>query len=222
VIYCFYEIPGVKTPGAPVAMLSKDGKRTGPVPAADITTGTQPGTGTLALRVRGGFQPGVYEVELQFADSRVMASFVAAKGADAILAEPAPKDAQVTINAGVFASAVGAEGRPAKPKVAFAGVDKVFFVFQYDQAEPGSAVQVKWYGGQDIIETATREVLLPSVKGWANAWLQAPPPGLPPGKYRAAVNMSSDPHELAGAEFVVSAGQAPSPAPGSPNALPRP
>lgn len=218
VIYCFYDVPGVKVSGAPVVTLSKDGKRREPVPATDLKAGDRPGVGTLALKASGGFAPGVYEVELQFSDSRVLASFVAATGAEAILGQSPPRDAQVTIGLPVFAAGVGAEGKPLRLGTVFRGSDRVFFAFKYDQAEPGSAVQVKWYGGREPIESATREVLLPSVKGWANAWLQAPPPGLPAGQYRAAVNMSSDPHELASAQFTVV--EPKSPPPGAPNPPP--
>lgn len=220
-IYCFYDVPSVKKPGSPVVTLSRDGKKTGQVPAADIVAGSRPGVGTLTLKAQGGFQAGIYEVELQFADSRVLASFVAAQKAEAILGQATPRDAEVAISPPVFASGVGADGKPRKPQTAFGGQDKVFFVFQFDQAEPGSAVQVKWYGGQERIESATHEVLLPSVKGWAHAWLQAPAPGLPPGRYRAAINMSSDPHELASAEFTITPNQSASPPSGAPNSPPR-
>ena len=210
VVYGFYEVPGVTEAGAPKSRWIKNGVIQGEIPASDITLGRNPGSGMIALRApAGGFAPAVYEVELTFTGGKVTGSFVATWGAEAIVNQPAPKDAEVLVSNAAFAAGVGPDGKPKQPKQSFYGTDRIYFVFQYGQAEPGSAVQVKWYGGQEAIESAQREVLLPSVSGWGQAWLQAPPPGLPPGPYRAAVNMSGDTREIASGTFTVTEGATP-------------
>lgn len=213
-IYAFYELPGVKSRAVPTVRLSKDGRSVGVVPASQIALGTKVGTGTVTLRnSSGGFPPGLYELELAFPQAKVTGSFVIAAAAEAIAAQPAPKDAEVAIADTGFASSVAADGKANKPQKAFWGSQRVYFTFHYAQAEPGSTVQIKWFGGQQQIDSATSEVLLPSVEGWANAWLQAPYPGLPAGDYHATVNMSSDTKVLASADFSVMAGTPPTAAP---------
>jgi hypothetical protein len=210
VVYAFYELPDVRTAGLPKAQWSKNGVIKGQIPAASITPAAEPGSGMIALRApEGAFAPGVYEVEVAFEGSKVAGSFVTAWAAEAIIGQPAPRDAEVVIKDACFATAVGTDGKPQPPRKTFYGTDRIYFVFRYGQAEPGSTVQVKWYGANEAIESAEREVLLPSVAGWAHAWLQAPMPGLPPGQYRAAVCMSSDTHELTGGSFGIAEGVAP-------------
>lgn len=216
VIYAFYKIPGVKSDEVPKARWSKNGVTKGQIPATSITAGTHPGTGTIALRApTGGFGPGVYEVELELGPSKVTGSVVTAFGAEEIIAQPAPKDAEVAIPKVAFAAGVDAQGQPQHPPKTFYGTDRIYFTFRYTQAEPGSTVKVNWYGGETAIASAEREVLLPSVEGWAHAWLQAPPPGLPPGQYRATVTMSSDTRAIAAGSFTVREGAAPVPPPSS-------
>lgn len=212
VVYAFYELPGVTSATAPTMTLSRDGKSQGPVPASQAVAGSKPGTGTIALRApSGGFLPGIYELELTFPETKVTGSFVTTLAAEAIASQPAPKDAEVAISNATFAPAVTPDGKVNKPQKSFWGSQRVYLVFYYAQAEPGSTVQIKWYGGQQQIDSATSEVLLPSVSGWANGWLQAPYPGLPPGDYHATVNMSSDPKELGSADFTIVAGAPPTP-----------
>lgn len=216
-IYAFYQLPGVTERTAPAVKWSKDGKTIGALKAGDVAVGEKPGTGTLTLRPpSGAFAPGIYEVELASPESKLSGSFVTAWGAEAIAGQAAPKDAQVLIVDVTFAAAVTPEGKANKPQKSFWGSQRVYFVFHYAQAEPGSAVQIKWYGGPQQINSATSEVLLPSVEGWANGWLQAPFPGLPAGDYRATVNMSSDPKVLASGDFTIVPGAPPNPSPATP------
>ncbi|MHB8996513.1 MAG: hypothetical protein ACYC63_14810 [Armatimonadota bacterium] len=211
-IYAFYRIPGVKPGEVPKARWSKNGVTKGQIPAASITAGTHPGTGTIVLRApTGGFGPGVYEVELELGPNKVTASVVTAHGAEAIIAQPAPKDAEVVIPKVAFTAEVDAQGQPQHPRKTFYGTDRIYFAFRYTQAEPGSTVKVNWYGGETAIASAEREVLLPSVEGWAHAWLQAPPPGLPPGEYRTTVTMSADTRAIATGSFAIGEGAAPVP-----------
>ena len=211
-VYAFYRIPGATAGASARAQWSRNGVVKGQIPVASITPGNHPGEGTIAFRAPAdGFAPGVYEVEVQQGPNKVRGSFVTAVGAGAIIGQPAPKDAEVAIPKVAFADGVDAHGQPQRVRKTFYGTDRIFFAFRYTQAEPGSTVRVSWYGGQEPIKSAEREVLLPSVEGWAHAWLQAPFPGLPPGEYRATVTMSADTRAIATGSFTVTAGAAPVP-----------
>lgn len=203
-VYLFFEVPGVGQAGAPGVTWARGRETPVTVPAADVVAGSRPGSGTVALRApSGGLSPGVYEVHLAFAEKRVSASFVAAWGAEAIAGQPAPRDAEALIGEAACAAALDRAGRPVRAVKAFGSCDRITFAFHFRQAEPGSAVEVRWYGGTTCLENATHEVVLPSTEGWGSAWLQAPFPGLPAGNYRAAVNMTGDRRELASAEFTI-------------------
>lgn len=202
VIYGFYSVPGVTAVGAPTFTLFRNGKPLALHPVPEVLVAGA-GEGHFALRLAQGFTPAVYEVQLQFPETRLAASFVTAHGADAIITQQAPKDATAVINNPVIAAGVSRDGRAVGVGKRFAATQRLYLVFEYKQAEPGSTIQVRWHGEKELITSATREILLPAAQGRAHAWLQAPSPGLPPGRYRAAVNMTADPHELASAEFTV-------------------
>lgn len=214
VMYGFYDLPGVHVSGAPVVRWSRDGKPMGALPASAVAAATRRGRGTITLRApAGGFTPGIYEVEVAFAGTKFNGSFVTAWAAEVIASQPAPRDAEVVIANAVSAPAVTPDGKANKPQKAFWGSQRIYFVFHYSQAEPGSTIQIKWYGGQQQIQSATSEVLLPSVEGWANGWLQAPFPGLPAGAYHATLNMSGDAKELSRTDFTIAPGTPPVSAP---------
>lgn len=205
-VYVSYDLPGAKSAELPRVKWSRDGKPQPPVPP-DAMNPDEGGrrAGMVSLAATGGkLTPGIYEVELAFGGEKFAASFVCAWGAEAIAGQAAPSDAEAAISEMVTAAAIKPDGSPLRPQKSFPGNQRVYAVFHFAKAEPGSAVLVKWYGGEQVIPSATREVILPAAEGHANAWLEAPfTSPLPPGTYRAVVTMVADDKALATARFAV-------------------
>ena len=206
-VYLFYDFPQIPASAVPRVRWWRDGRLIGEVPAAYIQPQAGMGAaGKAVLRApKGSLGAGIYEVELTLGERRVTASFVVAWGAAQIASLPAPAESEVEISNAVIAAAVAADGSPRQPLTQVAsGSQRIYFVFRYQKAEPGTALVVAWYGGQEAITSATREITLPAAAGWANAWLEAPATSpLPPGGYRAVVTMAGDEQALGSATFAI-------------------
>lgn len=205
IIYAWYEAPGRQSAGPPQAKWTRDGKPLPAPRAAEISAEPGKNAGKILLRAPGGsLSPGVYELELKLGPSNLAASFVAAWGAEAIAAQSAPADAQVTITDLALATAVSALHQPQHPRKSFQGSDRIFAAFKFARAEPGSAIVVKWFGGPELIKSATKEIVLPGAAGSASGWLQAPLSSpLPAGEYSVSLSMAGDTALLATAAFTV-------------------
>ncbi|MEN6402724.1 MAG: hypothetical protein ABFD94_12350 [Armatimonadia bacterium] len=204
-VYAFYEAPGRRSADQPQVKWTRDGKPLPPPPAGDVRADPGGSSGKILLRPPGGkLVPGVYEVELKLGVSNLAASFVAAWGAEQIASQAAPADAQVTVSDLALATAVSAQHLAQRPQKSFDGRERIFAAFRFAQAEPGSAIVVKWYGGTEPIKAATKEIVLPSTAGTASAWLQAHPASpLPTGEYSVTVSMAGDATALATGTFSV-------------------
>lgn len=203
-VYAFYNLPELARSSMLDATWSRDGKLLGKVPPSDIQPGPQsPGRGSMTLRPPGGkLVPGIYEVEIRTERRRFRASFVVAAGAEKIVGQQAPVEAELTVSGQVTARGVGAHGEPVQAGTSFGRTDRIYFVFQYKGAEPGTGVTVQWWGGTTEIKNARREVTLSSAEGWAHAWMQADS-GLPPGTYTVTATVTGQAKELARAQFTV-------------------
>ena len=203
-VYAFYNLPETVAGGLSAATWRVDGGSSGPVPRSDIRRDlARPGRGTIILRPpKGRLLPGVYELELQTAQRSSRASFVAAMDAPAIMAQQAPADAVLFIPQHGVARGVGKNGEPLRPTSEVDGRERVYYVLRYQGAEPGMAIEVRWWTGETELKAARREVVLPSTSGWAHAWLQAEG-GLPEGAYRVSAATSGDTQELARDAFTV-------------------
>jgi hypothetical protein len=150
----------------------------------------------------GRLAPGLYELELQTTARKFRASFVAAPEAEAILAQQAPADAALVLRQHMTARGVKADGKPNGQVTTFGRVERVFYAMQYEGAEPGMAVLVRWWAGQTEIKAARKEIALPSTAGWAHAWMQADA-GLPAGTYDVTATTAGGAQELARDQFTV-------------------
>jgi len=204
VVYAFYNLAETAGGGVVAATLSVDGKRTGAVRGEDIhPDAARPGRGTVTIRAPGGrLAPGIYELELRTIRRRFRASFVAAANAAQILAQAAPAAAALALPQHGIALGVGPKGEPMRPTSRVGARQRVYYVVRYEGAEPGMAVCVRWWSGTTELPTARREVVLPSVSGWAHAWIQAAD-GLPPGAYEVTATTSGDVQPLARDRFTV-------------------
>ncbi|MCE5237040.1 hypothetical protein LLH23_00930 [bacterium] len=203
-VYAFYNLAETAGGGVVTATLSVDGKRTGAVRREDIRPdATRPGRGTVTIRApRGKLAPGIYELELKTTRRRFRASFVAAANAPQILAQAAPAEAALALPQHGIALGVGPKGEPMRPTSRVGARVRVYYVVRYEGAEPGMAVCIRWWSGRTELRTARREVVLPSVSGWAHAWMQAAD-GLPRGTYEVTATTSGDVEPLARDRFTV-------------------
>ena len=203
-VYAFYNLPDAARGGVQGAAWSMNGKRLGAIPASDLRPEAhRADRGVVTLRApTGKLQPGFYELALRGERRTFRASFAAADNAAAILSQPAPADAALSIPQHTTALGVGSSGEPLRATGKVGGKERVYYVLRYEGAEPGMAISIRWWRGTTELKAARREVVLPSTSGWANAWVQSES-GLPPGAYSVSAMTSGDPHELARDQFAV-------------------
>jgi hypothetical protein len=208
VVYAFYWFPNLPEPAAPRLQWSRDGEDLGSLPADRVNQISVAGgvRGSATLPAPGGSLPaGIYEVQITVGTRTVGGSFVAVWGADEIVTQQSPATAEMSVTQAVIAAGVKADGSPQGPlKTLRDGRQRVYLVFAFQNAEPGSAVVVKWSANGHALSGAGREVVLPAAAGWGHAWLQAQgPEGLPAAEYRATVMLAGDDRELAAATVQV-------------------
>ena len=177
-------------------------------PAVERKTSSGGTTVTAVLRLPGDrvpFTPGVGEVEFHKSGERVArGSFVVCADAAEILAQ-ADANARPTVVDSVQTSrGVAADGAPTDPADRFAPNDRVYVVFRYRLAEPGTEFRVNWYAGGAEIGRAQARIVADSPEGWGHAWLHAAGSGLPSGKYEARVTYGTSAKSLGEASFRVS------------------
>jgi len=203
-VYAFYNLPETARGGIVEANLSVDGRRAGTVPREDVRPDPgRPGRGTVTIRPpKGRFAQGVYELELTTTQRRYRASFVATANAPQILAQPAPAEASLALPQHAVALGVGPKGEPVRLTNRVGSRERIYCVVRYEGAEPGMAICIRWWSGRTELRAARREVVLPSVSGWAHAWMQAEE-GLPPGTYDVTATTSGDAQALSTDCFAV-------------------
>jgi len=206
-VHVFLNLPGWPAGGA----LNLSAKRLTP-PTATLTVTRpaaepgQPGRATAVLAApAGGLQPGLYEVTASSGGRRETATFLVVAGAAEIIGQTAPAEAEVLLSKGVIAGGVAADGKPTKSlKEIRDPAARLWLVFRYDQAEPGTSLTVRWFSNNVPLPGATRELALRGAAGWAHAWLQASP-RLPAGTLRAEVTLTGDAEVLLSVQVPVQA-----------------
>ncbi|NSW55735.1 MAG: hypothetical protein HPY44_06980 [Armatimonadetes bacterium] len=152
---------------------------------------------TAVLRLPGDrvpFTPGVGEVEFHRSGERVArGSFVVCADADAILAQADATGRPTVVDQVQTSRAVGADGSPVSPTDRFGPGDRVYVVFRYRLAVPGTEFRVNWYAGGTEIGRAQTRIVAQSAEGWGHAWLSAGGSGLPAGEYQATVTYGTSP-----------------------------
>jgi hypothetical protein len=208
VVYVFYWLPDLTTLSPPRLQWWRDGQALAPVPPEQISQRRQGGgvRGAATLPAPDGSLPaGIYEVTVTVGDREISGSFAALWGADEIIAQQPPASATMTIEQIVIAEGIQSDGSPRDPRAKLReGPRRLYLVFAFARAEPGSAVLVKWYANGQPIQGGGREVVLPTTHGWAHGWVEtSDPQGLPPAEYRATVMLAGDDHELGAAGIVI-------------------
>lgn len=206
VIYLFYRLGGGEATDTPSRVRwSRNGQPLPDVIHQDIQPDPDtPGRGTVLLRPPNrSLPPGLYEAELSVGEARLAASFQAAWGAEEILQQPVPAAAEVKLSRAAMATGVKRDGSPER-RLRTIGPDygRLYFVFRFEQAEPGIALTVKWFVAGEELVAARQEVVLPATAGWGHAWAEAQPEWLP-GEWRAVAYVSGDSEELASAVVTV-------------------
>lgn len=144
----------------------------------------------------GGFSPGLYEISCTAGAAHQSATFLVVQGAEAIIGQTAPAEAEAVLTKGCLALAVKPDGSPERPVRQIAQpAARIYLVFYYARAEPGTALTVRWSLNGQALPQASREVTLRGAEGWAHAWIQASA-GLPAGHLRASVRLTGDEEEL--------------------------
>lgn len=204
-VYMFYDLTGQPGLNPSNASWLRNGVQLGHIANSDIRPDPQnPGHGMVLLRApNGSLSPGLYEVQLTVAGERLLASFQVAWGAQEILQQPIPPAVELQVRQVTMARGVKPDGRPQSPvKTVSPDCGRLYFAFRYAQAEPGLAVTVRWFLATRELETARREVVLPSTAGWAHAWVE-PEGAWPSGTWRVAAYVSGDTQEIASATLIV-------------------
>ncbi len=202
-VYLFYDLTAASAPAQ--VRWSRNGQPLATVANEDIQPESQDASrGVAVLRPPGGsLLPGLYEAEVTAGEERLTATFQAAWGAQEILAQPAPAAAEVQVSQVAITRGIGRSGTPEQPLKTIRPTEgRLYFVFRYEQAEPGIALTVKWFLSGEELTAARREVVLPSSAGWAHAWAEVQP-AWPPGECRVVVYVSGDAAELASASATV-------------------
>ncbi|NPV46309.1 MAG: hypothetical protein HPY69_05100 [Armatimonadetes bacterium] len=204
-VYLFYDLTDQASSAPSSVSWLRNGVQLGRVANSDIRPDPgNPGHGMVLLRApNGSLPPGLYEVRLTVAGERLLASFQVAWGAQDILQQPIPPAVELQVRQVTLARGVKPDGRPHSPVEAVSpDCGRLYFVFRYEQAEPGLAVSVRWFMATQELETARREVVLPSTAGWAHAWVE-PEGDWPSGPWRVAAYVSGDTQEIASATLNV-------------------
>lgn len=155
-----------------------------------------------------GFPPGIYQVRVDGPDQlSEIGSFVVMSGLQQMLAQQTPASA-VLISPPTLASAVDGKSMPAKPlpSPVPSYTRKLFACFTYQDAAPGTMVDVRWFVGDHELHDARSQVTLPSVSGQASAWFERQGDPLPEGKWTVAVYLPGAGKPSAQTSFTVSAG----------------
>jgi hypothetical protein len=206
-VFLFYDLPD-GLPGAKASVRWwRDGRLLGSVAQGDIMPASGRGTGGRAvLRAPGGsLGPGLYEAEVAAGATRAVATCMVTWGAEQVLQQPAPVAAEMQVSDATLTSRVRPDGSPGDRLVrVMDGASRLYFVFRYRQAEPGTSVTVKWFLSGEALAGATRELGLSSDAGWAHAWVEVRP-ALPAGPCRAVAYLTGDDAQLAAAEAAVMA-----------------
>ncbi len=206
IIYAFYQFPETESPALREVRIIRNGKFWGQVSSADIRPDPQaPNQGKIVLRAPGGKWPaGIYEVQIKTVTRRLQASFVVAEGAEAIVAQPAPMEAEIKIVQMVLSRAVNERGEPQKVSTKFTSRERIYCVVRYEKAEPGMTLCFRWWAGAQELKAARQQIILPQDKGWAYAWLQAKnETGLPSGRYAVTVHSEGENQELRRVQFLI-------------------
>lgn len=206
IIYAFYQFPENESLAIKEVRIIRNGKFWGQISAADIRPDPQaPNQGKIVLRAPGGKWPaGIYEVQIHTVTRRLQASFVVAEGAEAIVAQPAPQEAEIKIVQLVLSRAVNEQGEPQKVGTKFTSRERIYCVVRYEKAEPGMTLCFRWWASTQELKAARQQVILPQERGWAYAWLQAiKETGLPSGHYAVTVHSEGASQELSRASFII-------------------
>lgn len=204
VVYMFYDLNREGSHLPTISWLC-NGRALGNVANHDLRPDPEaPGRGMVLLRApNGSLAPGLYEVQLTVGGESFLASFQAAWGAEEILQQPVPPAVELRVREATLARGVRADGRPQSPlKVVSPDCGRLYFVFRYEQAEPGIALTVRWFMAAQELAAARREVVLPSTAGWAHAWVE-PSGEWPSGEWRVVAYVSGDTQEVASATIVI-------------------
>lgn len=194
-------------PGAPITakwVWDGNGQEAPAVVRKTLQTGTR-ASATLSLPGNSvAFGPGVGEVEFYRSGERVArGSFVVCANAGEILAQADAAARPTVVESVATSRGVATDGSPKAPAEGFRPNERVYAVFRYRRAEPGTEFRVSWYVQGAEIRRAQARVIAESPEGWGHAWLGAGGAGLPAGEYEARVTYGTSARPLGKAVFRV-------------------
>lgn len=206
-IYCHFRLPDADSIEELSGECHRDGdlflELSGDDFSGSIENGIAVGHAILKPQKDEGFAAGIYEVTITTAaGDQHSASFAVVEDAEKLQRADAKN---VSISDVTFCTDITDNGSPVEPADRFSpDTERIYVVFQYGGAEPGTAVEISWSVGETTLPESTRSVTLPSESGRAHAWISAGEGQVfPAGEYTVTVRADAQTAPLGTADFEV-------------------